>query len=119
MCLYAIISFIFVCFIVFPGFPNGLSELMTWQAFGGTQAYMFNKFAQTSIVNALVFDDCTQPTDVVVDTWTQTEKKKHKSLQLVPHLFQHVGSYSSNKEKNQGDHVHLKTSSQFDSSNAI
>lgn len=80
---------------------------------------MFNSVAQTSVVEALVVDNCTQPTDIVVDDWTKMSKQRHKSYQLVPHLFQHVGSYSSNNEKNQGDHVHLKTSAQFDNSTEI
>jgi len=80
---------------------------------------LFNDFSQTELIDELVLDNCTLPTDIIIDTWTQTSKLPHKSYQIVPHLFQHVGAFSSNREKNQGDHVNMKTSSQFDNSNEI
>ncbi|KAI8819909.1 uncharacterized protein EV422DRAFT_568363 [Fimicolochytrium jonesii] len=51
------------------------------------------------------------PVDLLVDQFAEERGKQR--LELQPHLFQHVGAYSSDKGKNQGNFKDMKVSSSF------
>jgi hypothetical protein len=93
-------------------FPS--SGLQPFSQKAANVAVMYPASIVPDLVHYLNDNLYTTEVDLLVDQ-VATEENWLR-FQLLPHLFQHVGAFSSNKEKSQGDFLEMKVTRQFDES---